>query len=79
MQRFAVMKDICATILEVLDTMFMSEIPSSHHLPVLLHKLAEKPKIALSLPERSREVLLIRPSPSVAENVHGDITHHSLR
>ena len=79
MQRFAAMKDICAAISDVLNSMFVSEIPSTHHLPALLHKLAEKPEIALSLGERSREVLLSRHSCSVAANVHGDITHHSLK
>ena len=79
MQQFAAMKDICAHISKVLNTMFVSEIPAKHHLPAIIHKLAEDPSIPLWLPPRSREVLLSRPDWTVAAGNDGRITHASLQ
>ena len=79
MQRFAAMKDICNEIASVLDSMFVSEIPTVWHLPAILHKLAEKYEFGLCLKERSREVLLSRPNYLKAANNEGCVTHASLK
>ena len=79
MQRFASMPDICAEISKVLDTMFNSEIPSKHHLPALIHKLADEGDVPLALGIRSRQVLLERPTYKAAGNNAGIITHESVK
>ena len=79
MQRFAAMSDVCAEISKVLDSMFNSSIPSSHHLPALIHKLAEERKVPLTLGLRSREVLLGRPTHLAAAGSNKRITHETLK
>ena len=73
------MPDICNEISLVLDSMFNSELPSRQHLPALIYKLADGRKTALSLPWRSREVLLSRPTHMAAANSEGRITHQSVK
>ena len=78
MQRFASMPRICEEISKVLDSMFKTEIPSQHHLPALIHRIAEDGNFPLALPLRSREVLLSRPSHDQAKGPDGKITHQSV-
>ena len=78
MQRFAAMSDICNEISKVLDTMFRSEIPSNHHLPALIHRLAEEEDVPLALRVRSRQVLLGRPTHMQAAGSDNKITHQSV-
>ena len=79
MQRFASMPDICKEISSVLDKMFCTEIPSKHHLPALIHRIAHEGTTSLALPLRSREVLLSRPSHEQAADNDGKITHKSVK
>ena len=59
--------------------MFKTEIPSEHHLPALIHKIAQENDFSLALPLRSREVLLSRPSHVQAKGNDGKITHASVQ
>ena len=59
--------------------MFASELPTEHHLPALVHKLAKERSIPLALPPRSREVLLGRPDHTKASNAQGCVTHDSIK
>jgi len=79
MQRFTGFKDICTEISKVFDSMFVSEIPTKHHLPALVHKLAEEPDIPPVLGFCSREVLLSRPNHLQAADHNQEITHHTLK
>ena len=73
------MPDICKEISEVLDKMFSTEIPSKHHLPALIHRIAEEGDLPIALPWRSREVLLSRPSHQQAAGEDGKITHQTVK